>query len=372
LASARMDQGPEHYQDADDALHEALRLAQDSQQHRVEAMANLMLASLRNQEHRFDEVIAPAQKALDYYRQNGYFEPAAKAWLLMIRTLRNKGRLQEALEQGQSFLAMATQSRIPELEMEAEEVIGTIYVHMENYPEALNHFESAKNAAGTAGQRAYQSLHCADVLWKIGRYDETETLLSSISDSEALAPGIAEIRVASLVSREKYAQALDTSNLIMANYPLMASDRHLLFERYRAIAEAHLGLKSKATVHLQELLVSRDKMSDSGKADLNLAAAEIYLTILDRGKALDSASSSETYFASHGQPDSDLQSSCFAANASKGIGNYNSYLTYAAKVVDISSKLQQKWPPQAYEAYISRPDIHAQTLQCAPPPPRKQ
>ena len=104
------EQGGAHFQEADDSVTQALALARQSQQSRAEALTNVVLASLRDAEHRPDEVILPAKSALASYKKNGYFEPAADATLLVLRTNQSRGQFQQTLQTANDFLSLAKQS----------------------------------------------------------------------------------------------------------------------------------------------------------------------------------------------------------------------------------------------------------------------
>jgi hypothetical protein len=358
LANARIDQGAVHYQQADEALQEALQLAQQSQQRRVEAIANLTLASLRDQQHRPTEVMGPAQKALDYYKQNGYFEPAAKAWLLLIRTQQDQGHFREALQGGNSFLDMSARSGNRELVMYAEEIVGTIYLRMENYPLALDHFKKAEAAADSTSDQYYQMLHCAETLWKLGRFSESDALLQSIPQSDTFALQTTQVRISSLLAQQRYAQARAASDLMMTSRPSMSVEDKQEFQRYRTIAEVHLGMKSQAAADLQILLSEDHQINNpADQAETNLAIAEIFLIADKPAAARDRALSAETYFSSNQLHDSELHTASLAAIASKAMGDHAGYRAWSAKAFDIYSDLQHTWDPQAYQVYISRPDI---------------
>lgn len=183
LANAELREG--HLQKAEDAVQEALQLSHHGQQLRTEAGANLSLASIMDQRHLPDQVIAPAQSALDYYTQNGFSRDAASASLLLSRAQRYKGEYSKALESSKAFQELATKSGNRQLMSLSEELVGSIYLEMEQYPTALERFQNARSEAdGTA--KAYQALHCASTLWKLGRYSESDEMLQSVPNTETL------------------------------------------------------------------------------------------------------------------------------------------------------------------------------------------
>lgn len=355
LANAQFHQGK--FQDAEDSLDEALQLAHQSQQLRAGAMANLVLASLMNQRGLPDQVIGPAQAALDYYKQNGYFVNAAGASLLLIRTERDKGRYQQALQAGDEFLALATKSGVHDLMRQAEEVVGTVFQAMEHYPDALVHFQNASSLADTASTRAFEAVNCAEILWRLGRYDEAESMLRFTPVNDRLAAMIGVAHTGALLSAGKYSEALSVVRQMLLRYPKMASNDRQELELDRSLAEAHLGMKQDAQTDLAQL-------EEQAKTDDPVISSKVTLVIAEVSflqgltqQAYDTAALSTTHFTVTGQLDSQLRGACLAALASKVMKNQGDYTIFSAKAIDIVSQIQHTWNPQVSQTYFSRPDL---------------
>jgi len=355
LADAEIREG--NLQQAEDSLQEAIQLAHQTQQLRVEAYANLMLANLMNQRHLPDRVLGPAQAALDYYKKNGYFMRAANASLVLIRTERDKGQYQQALQSGNEFLDLATKSGSHPLMSKAEEVIGTVFFAMEQYPDALVHFQNAKSLADIASTRAYEAVNTAETLWKLGRYAESDAILQFEPVNDTLTILAAERRTTSLLSRGRYREALSIAQQMPTTYPRMTPGDKQEFALYKTIAESHLGMKKQALNDLDDL-ERREKTDRFGdEAVRNLEIAEISLFVGLPQQAHGAAVQAAAHFASTGQLDSELHSVCLAATASKKLRDANEYSNFSKKAVDISSQIQHTWSPQVSQTYLSRPDI---------------
>lgn len=182
LANVELSRG--NLQKAEDAAREALQLAQQSQQRRAEAGANFTLASIMDQRKLPDQVIPAAQSALDYYSRNGFFRPATSASLLLIHAHRDKGEYSQALSSAKSLDEITTKSGIRPLMTLSKEAMGSIYLDMEQYPRALEKFQEARAIADGPTAKAYQSMYCADVLWRLGRYSESDEMLLSVPPSD--------------------------------------------------------------------------------------------------------------------------------------------------------------------------------------------
>jgi tetratricopeptide (TPR) repeat protein len=359
LANAELKQGPGHYQKAEEAAQEALRLSRQGQQRRVEAGANGTLASIMSLRQLPDKVIPPAQAALAYFTQNGFFLEAAGTSLLLIRAHRDRGEYSQALESGRAFQELANKSGIRQLIAMSDEVVGTVYLQMEQYPNALERFQSARSEANGTSAKAYQALHCAEVLWRLGRYREADEMLQSVPATETFKFMLAEAQIASLLSRTKYREAEALSRNTLTANPTIEADDKQQFELDEALAESHLKMKPAAVAHLEDVHNAQSK----NKADdwpIQLSVAEVYLSLGMAQQALDGATKAADHFAATKQLDSELQSLCVAASASKVLNNTVAYEQFSKKTVDIFSHLQQTWEPQDLRSYLSRPDL--QTL----------
>jgi len=356
LANAENQQG--HLQKAEDAAREALQLSRQSQQRRVEAGANFTLASIMNQRQLPDQVIAPAQSALDYYRQNGFFMMAVQASLLLTRTQRDMGEYSQALESGKAFQELAAKSGNRRLMALSAEVVGTVYLKMEQYPNALERFQNALSEADGTSAKAYQALHCAETLWRLGRYAESDEMLQSVPNTEKFDYLLTQIRLPSLLSRMKYREADALAQEKLANQPTMAADSKQQLELDDALAEGYLRMKPAALKRLEEVFGGASNTALDW--DTQLRIAEVNLALGNAEQALDGATKAAEHFAAKNQLDSELQSLCIAASASKVLNNTVTYQQFSKKAVDILSQLQQNWDPQALRSYLSRPDL--QTL----------
>jgi serine/threonine protein kinase len=354
LATAQMHQG--ELREAEDSLQDALQLARQTQQFRAEALANITLANLMNQENLPDRVLAPAQAAFDYYKKNGYFVSAIGASLLLIRTERDKGQYQEALSSGNTSLDIATKSGVRELKRQAEELLGTVFLEMEQYPDALVRFQSAKGLADAASSREYEAINAADVLWRLGSYAESEKILQFVPVNDTIARLVDVIRTQSLLSSRKYGETLHLAEQTL-KYPKIAADDRLELEADKIIAESRLGMKKQALTDW-EAWKNKELTGNSMKeAKRSLIAAEVDLANGLWQQAHDDGVKAAEQFAVNGQMDSELHSLYLVALAAKELHNSTEYDIYSTKAVDIVSKIQQTWNPQVSQTYLSRPDI---------------
>ena len=359
LAAAQIRE--QQFQQAEASVRQGLQLAQESQQPRAEALANVTLASLMNQEHRADDVVAPAQAALDYYRKNGYFAPAGAASILLIRAERDKGHYSQALTSANAFLILASHSGIPDLNRQAEELIGTVLASMERYPDALVHFLNAKNLADAASSQQYDAIFAADMLWRLGRYAECEEMLRFEPVNDSMAASVDLKRIGSLLSRLKYADALALIQQMPHTYPRMDSGTLEYLSLDRAIAESHLQMAKQALKQIDTLAASPSSDSPGDEADEELVVAEVSLQAGMAQPAQAEAAKAAAQFRASGELDSELHSAAIGASAAKITGDSDALSGFSNEVVDTVAKIQQTWTPQASQTYLSRPDVQLLT-----------
>jgi tetratricopeptide (TPR) repeat protein len=282
--------------------------------------------------------------------------------VLLVRAKKDLGQYKQALESGNELLALANRTGVLYARAQAEEAVGSIEVALERYPDALTHFQNARLLADSDTLRAYEVSYCADTLWRLGRYTESEALLKIASGTPALLSIVGESRVESLLSQQKYKPALALAQQIIAKDPEMVAERKRDLELDEAVAEAHLGMKKQAQAGLSAIAApDQPGGNPTDAARQKLAAAEVYLWMGMNQQAREAALATQDTFASNGQRDSELRSAFLAAAAAKSLKDDDNYRSLSKKVLDILQQLQQDWGLQSYRKYISRPDMHLLT-----------
>ncbi len=353
------------YDGADRDLKQAMGILSQARQDRVQAMASLTLASLRNQQQRSAEVLAPAQAALAYYKANGYVTEAGQATLLIGRTERRQGNWPQALETAGDLLALAKAANRNILLVQAEELKAGVYLDMEDYPNALEHYRTAFSSAQNKVLRQYEAMDCADVLWRLGRFAEAEKMLESAPPSNT---GGGEIEVDSLLAQLQYGAAARRASELIGKSPDMPATRMRDLHLDLAIAEAALGKTQAARTGLGSLLapggqpaaLNGQPLDAGGLAGFELAAARIDLTLGDAKAAFDQAAKAESYFQSQRLLDSEFRSSLLAALAAQNLRDARNREIFTKKSLDIETQLGNTWSNSDSHSYLSRPDIVAQ------------
>ena len=353
LAGAEVRQGK--LQQARQTTNEGLQLATQTQQLRVEALANSQLANLENQEMHPDRVIAPATAALAYYQRNGFIASAASVSLLIARAQRDQGQFDAALNAAERSLALASKAGERELMRSSEELLGTVKLAMEDYPDALTHFQRASEVADAESSRQYEAVFSARALSSLGRVSELDAALKFVPASSMLAADASRERIRSLLYQRRYAEALRG---IKAEAPDTSAGNNEIRPELlgmRAIAEAHLHRNPEAERDVQTLVESAQANDD--RAVAALAAAEVYLTTGRADKAEADARQAADYFHANHQCDSELRSLAVGELAASRLKDLAGSAGFKARLAETLGTIRRTWPPQQVETYLSRPDL---------------
>ena len=369
LAGAYIHQGK--LPEAEEAAREALRLATRTGQLRAQALANLNLASIMDQQHKPDEIIAPAQVALDFYKTHGFFKPAEAAATLLVRAQRDKGQYAEALKSALALLEVASTSGDRQQQFLAEESLGRVYAKLEDFPNALAHFERELPFAESAGDRVWQKRNTADTLQALGRYSEADALLRSIDkasmpDNPAERSIAAANQVSALLSLTRYQQGLELARETLASDPKMEATEKQDLEIYGATALAHLGQRAAALDTLQHA-TGPPRPAEVWYRQLSFAEVHFYVGM--PSEAQGEAREAAEHFVANGQLVSAIKAFALAIAASKALGDTSSFDGLSKKLVDTEARLEQNWGAQTYQTFLLRPDLQAAMQTIAKPGP---
>jgi len=353
LANAELQQ--ENLDKAEGAILEALQISSQNQQSRTQAAANLTLASIKEQRNLPDQVIAPAQSALAYYTQNGFFGLAVRVTVILSRAQREKEQYSQALASARASQDLAVKSGNHPLMVLADEAVGSVYLWMEQYSNALGQFQKALSESDSTTM-PNEDIYCANTLWRLGRYTESDQMLQSVPHTPKLDERVNQVRVASLLSRLAYNNVDSLAQKMLATESTLDADSREELELEAALAESHLQKKPAAQKRI-ETLQQVENTPDGWQNQIRMAEVELSLGM--NQAAFDGARKTVNHFAATGELESELRSLYIGASAAKAIKDSATDQQFSMKAVDILSQLQHTWEPQALKLYLSRPDLQA-------------
>jgi hypothetical protein len=212
----------------------------------------------------------------------------------------------------------------------------------------------------------YNMADRADILVRLGRFEEARTLLDQAS-AIANKPG-GELKRLSLEVKLTTAKiALAEENFKVATIGADEVERRAALEFMNAFAGAMIvsglsqtfgGAKAAGKQTSVEAVDVAKQLNDpSTLAQAQLALAQALLLAGDSSGASSNALQAEAVFARLSQPSSQWQALLVAAQASQNLGAKDAAREYALRAGDTLAKLEQRWGSENFNSYLRRADI---------------
>jgi len=351
------------YAKAETSISAALNLAHENGSPRLEALARLSLASIRDQQGKPDETIALAQQALDYYKQTGFFESSVRAVTLIVRSHRDKAEFKEALPIARDILETTKKSNNQSLIVLVEELVGSVLLSLEQYPDALSHFEAALAGSRAIAQNVeYETLHCADALWRLGRYRESEQMINSIPPETRNRPDFAleveRIRAWRALSQRKFDEAGRLARHIVGAPSRVPPTVVIESNIVSGLAQAQFHAANKSQeICAEALSLAHKEANGEMVAQSSLCAANAYLAAGSAQEARQTAETARAFFSNSQQRESEWQSLLYLSKACRALGDPSCSRKSASEALDILSDFEHNWDTSNCRTYMGRPDI---------------
>jgi len=352
------------YARAEPPFQEALRLASEGGKPRLVAVAELSLASIRDRQGKPAETIDYAQKALDYYKPAGFFTESTSALTLIGRAERDKAQFKQALSRAQEALEIVKKMNNPASLVQSEELVGSILLDLEQYPDALTHFQAALAAARSVHQSVeYQLLHCANTLWRLGRYAEAESMLGTIPGDFVARPLIKALilltRAQMLLSQRQFNGALQEARHALASGKDFPPGTVSVIAVVAGTAAAQSGAAQAAKTFCEDAAHKAEEALDpAASAEAQLCQAGAFLAAGNPRDAQAQAASALKFFAGSGQRESEWQSLLCVSRISKAAGDRAAARKSASEALEIIAQDERDWG-SSFQTYALRPDVRA-------------
>jgi tetratricopeptide (TPR) repeat protein len=347
------------YDTAQDCFDQSLKTASRNHWPRLVALAQVNLATVRDQRGQAQDLDGLAT-AIDYYKIHQFPIELLNPLLLLVRDKNNQSLYESALEPALGLASLAQKLTVPIAIIQGEEAVGTSYLGLQRYPDALRHFDTALNTAIQANDAAtieWETLRRAEALAKLGRFEEAETDLRKVSNRD-LAAQSSQIRTHILLSQGRFAEVVREAHRLLAAH----LDQYLAVDIRIAgsTAASQSGLVSQARQWASEALSLSQKANDRElEANVQLALALVDLRALAPAAGKSAAEAALQFFEAHGQQESKWRAMLYLAEAERSLGNSQKSKEQAYKALDILSALEHNWESSAIAKYENRPDVSA-------------
>jgi tetratricopeptide (TPR) repeat protein/predicted Ser/Thr protein kinase len=348
---------------------QALDSAQRVKARGNEARARGAMASLRQQQHQPDEVVKYLEPALAFYQQGGYRAATSACLALLARANLQKGDYAAAQKAQEQLLQLGQQLNDQSLIAQAHAERGSALAREEKFTEALDHFAQAfviYNSQGIQRSLGYNLLDRADVLGRMGRYNEAQPLLdqaAAIADKpggeiKRLSLEVKLVTAEIVLSQERFPDAKDKAEKLLATAGTQFSEVSLNSRRILGLAQAYGGATAAGKEKCTQAVDLAKQLNDPLElARTQLALAEAMLLSGDSQGAFNTALQAQAVFARLGQQASEWRALVVATLASGKLGDKSKAQEYALRANDSLSKLEQRWGKENYDTFLSRPDV---------------
>ena len=355
--------------EAEKYLSQALESAQRAKARRNEARARVSLASLRQQQNKPDEVIHFLEPALAFYQQGGYRSETFSCLVLQARANLQKGDY-AAAQTGQEQLLQLAQAANDQSQLAlAHAERGSGLAAEQKFVEALEQMDQAGALYSTQGvQRSigYNLTNRSEVLWRLGRYDDAQTLLAQ-ADAIANKPGgelkrlsveVELIKAQIALSQGRFPEAKEAAARTLEKAGTEFKNLAMTARLLMGLAQSYAGASAAGKALAIQAFESASQLVDPAQlADAQLTFAETMLVSGDSRAAATHAQPAADTFIRLGQAESAWRAQAVLAQAAQNVGDKTIAREYALKARDSLSKLEQRWNAESYKSYLSRPDI---------------
>lgn len=356
--------------EADKYFRQALDFAQRDKTQNTEARAKLALGTLNQIQGNTDGAISQLDEALKFYQPGGYRKETSIALLMLGRAYRDKGDYEVAFKTFEQQLGLAQDLGDP-AQVSATHMSLAILrgVEQERYPEALSHLDEGykiDESRGAKVQMGFDQMRRGSFLWQIGRYDDARSALDqALSIANRPEASYKEVLAwvhltdsQMLLSQRRFAEAKAKGRLALELAGSQYRDVALQAKYTIGRAEASMGATQEARKLCEEAVgIAKEIKTPRLISSALLALAEVLLLGKEPQSAVATAMQAQSIFAAADQGESEWRAWVIAARANELAGNKSAMQDCASRADKVCAGLRTKWGDEAYDKYLSRPDI---------------
>jgi serine/threonine protein kinase/Tfp pilus assembly protein PilF len=351
---------------AESYFNQALRFARENKGRVTEANAIVNLGGLYISNLRIDEGLNLVKQALAFFREGNYRRSESQCLTQIGRGYRRKGDYTAALDALNQKLELAKQGNSQPLIADTYGEMGAVLLDQQNYPAALEKYNSALSiyeAVNNKGRIVYVKINKANILSRLGRYEESQQTLDEINDDinkqyQQLMATVSLIKGFTYLSQRNFGEAK-----IRSEQAISLAGKHapevLIEGKYVLGLVKALSSSGQDAAKLCEEAATM--ANSAGEADLHsralLAQSEVAFRKNDAQMALTLALQAQEKFARGSQLESEWRAWLIAALAVQQLGDQARADEYSKNAREVRSKLEQQWGSDAFKVYISKPDI---------------
>jgi serine/threonine protein kinase/Tfp pilus assembly protein PilF len=361
----------QNYERAEHYFTQAIQLARANKARFAEAQAMSNLGGVYIYTLRVDQGLEQVQQALRFFQQENYPASVAICLTQMVRGNRRKGDYAAALESANQKLELARKDGSqPEIANGYSE-LAAVLMDSENLPAAQKQYEDAFNiyqSINSPLRLTFNKANRGNVLWRSGHYDQAESLLNDVwttvsekkGDYLQLVPTILLWRAQIRLSQRNFPEAIALGNEAVTNAGTQIPEIAIEARSVLGLAKAMSGNGRGGLKSCDEAIKTASTKGDFLlQSRALLYKAEASLLTNDAQTALNLATDAQARFARGQQYESEWRAWLIASRASEKLGDKSKAQEQYGNAMNVRSKLEQQWGPEAFKQYSSRPDIQA-------------
>jgi serine/threonine protein kinase/tetratricopeptide (TPR) repeat protein len=347
----------------------ALSLAQAQNMRGLEARASLSLGSLYVQQDDPDRGLQLIKQALPFYGKGLYRNELLQAQNLLGQANDLKGNYDQALEAFSQQLQLAQQVNNKLFTALAHKGMGTALAHQERYSDALNHIEESYSIYSSLNiplHAGYALLSRADVLWRLGRYEEARAALGQATAMAERPDGkfkqlwgrLYVVSAPMALSQRRFADAISEGRRAISHDE--SETKYPSIETQYTVGLAQSISGSSGAGHKScEDAVQKARSTGNPRllAGAQLALAEAALISRNWKLAITNAKEAQQLLERSGQKESEWRAWLMAGLAAARAGDLKEAREYMARANAELSSLRQRWNDKDFKTYLLRPDI---------------
>lgn len=359
------------YSDAEKYYLQAIDLAQTGKSKRREAIARSNLGGMYIQTQRIDQGLPLVEQALTFFQQGNYPKNVSNCLTQIARGNRRKGDYSLALRALQQKMELAQQGGSQPAIADVYAELGAVFYEQGNYPASFDNYSKALDIYEKVGnpiKAAYSQTNRTNVLWRLGRFEEAKENLTEVSavaagGTEVLKPLVAALRLIDAqisLSQRNFSLARTKVNEALE----LAGDEYqdiLIEGKFTlglVIAQSAKGAEGEKLC--EESVKLADKSGDLAlKTKAMLAQAEAALESGNARRAAEIAGQLQGGLASASQLEAEWRAFLIWSKASAQLGDSEGAAAQLSQAKRVCNQLQQSWGGEAFNRYVSRPDIQA-------------
>jgi tetratricopeptide (TPR) repeat protein len=357
------------YDEADRLLSRGLDFALEYKARRLEAFANINLASVRLGQNRLDEAVHLAEPARDYYTQNGFRREAALAAQLLARVKGKQGDYEGARAALEEQIRANDSSADARLLGMLHRECGSVLAKQDRFAEAIDHYRQAITIAKELPDNkllAFSLLNIAGSLWRLGHYEDAaealkqlaEMVASQNSDKDMLT-FVSLVEADMALSQGHFDDARAKGGQVLADMKAAGGRRETTADADLVVclAETFGGAPARGKPLCDAAALLAVQIGDPlFVSNSQLALAEALLEVGDAAGARTQALAAEDFFARSGRVESDWRALVIAGKACRLAGDGAAARDYFARAAAQLSLLEKSLGGAA-AGYLSRQDV---------------